>query len=1184
MTERLQMQDMTARTGENLAPALSAEQQAALRVSQALTDIRENGDTFDVFARRIHGTSTIKTRAAVVGSTPSGIAAMLGGDLVYMWAVPTAWVGGVATLAVGATIAGGAYGVQRLREKGKAAKAEQAQGVIRDYLGEEVDVIRNVRRKDKGLTLRWFGGDEEYGAATKNNVVQRFARVVAFAETQPVRDIVVSASILEHDSTGKLAAKLKPQLTNTAQVLQRAKGAPIGDRLADADLLRLTPAQARQVLEKLNKTTATEALTDWFLEMQSEHPLAKHYATWKELGNPVELKGSLAEVVRSSIERYANAHTLSGSTKILMEVSDSKGRTAVAPYRVRTDSTVTAGPHGLQVSTFTHSITSAGIHNVAAPDELASAQPPPTQPSSIKLDNQSYEAMLGMPVPEYVKKLLELKEIADAAKNNKDTPEANVSTLSSDDQLKLQIALYYLYRNGNDADTASPARTKSPKDGATPQTLFERMTREKPVSALFHARAYRTRLRSRGSVPKDEQTIEYKRMMGIRTVGKKAIAATVSLVVGVGGGLLWEAGRVENNKGTMTCENTDIFMELKLPLTPEELEYCDSDMRTFYSVVGTAADAVRKGVGTVEDEAILKLYEMGWLTPDNVEDFSRTVSDEWLKQKTDELGKRFNLYGDSRSSVIGDAETDGNPAIWDLKAYNGATTNGYWPSSMQNHLTLQATPEGDLLPLEGIRVTFDKNSPDYSAPIGTVIPERIDSDIGADVAFIRPLTNLPAKPVDNGQQLISAKGRLINIPQDRLYLTGNPGEKNFPVYDLPVLQGADLVALNIVIRNIRTDAVIDRPVTYPYQTSDGIFHVALTELTSINGYLDVEYWIEPQATSDILVHAEKPIEANQIGEGTQLLKDVLGQKFMDNLTTQLGVNPDASIQEIAEAIHSSRIYSFNPYKDDGGKPSQPFLKVRDKLFVENEDFLTTREALSLIGSYAAEMDSANCNVAFLLLALASGGGDNKQFIAPTTGFMENGDGILSSVESHIWATDNKGNTIDPTPSGGNVQIPKPESFKDKPPQKPATGDLALHAAASLAALGIGFFVGRKGAPLATRAAQRTLHARRRRRSEKAREWFDGSNPERDEGIALLRHMVYAPPTKAFVSGGMTVQVSGQPSAERQIAGIPGFDSRKALTALVRERQRTGQVEVTRLQRRMLAHIVAQSAKARSQQL
>lgn len=124
------------------------------------------------------------------------------------------------------------------------------------------------------------------------------------------------------------------------------------------------------------------------------------------------------------------------------------------------------------------------------------------------------------------------------------------------------------------------------------------------------------------------------------------------------------------------------------------------------------------------------------------------------------------------------------------------------------------------------------------------------------------------------------------------------------------------------------------------------------------------------------------------------------KRVKEAIAVGLGLDSNAPLEEVILAI-KNKYYSLTPIKDAGlsGK-----VKKMDK-----EEYFKC----------IASLDSLICNLAASLVV------EYADDLAYVVGYMDNGDGYITSNEAHAWAMDNKGNIIDATP---NVAVSKEDSI------------------------------------------------------------------------------------------------------------------------------------------------------------
>ena len=124
------------------------------------------------------------------------------------------------------------------------------------------------------------------------------------------------------------------------------------------------------------------------------------------------------------------------------------------------------------------------------------------------------------------------------------------------------------------------------------------------------------------------------------------------------------------------------------------------------------------------------------------------------------------------------------------------------------------------------------------------------------------------------------------------------------------------------------------------------------------------------------------------------------KNIKEAIAVGLGLDSNAPLEEVILAI-KNKYYSLTPIKDAGlsGK-----VKKMDK-----EEYFKC----------IASLDSLICNLAASLVV------EYADDLAYVVGYMDNGDGYITSNEAHAWAMDNKGKIIDATP---NVAVSKEDSI------------------------------------------------------------------------------------------------------------------------------------------------------------
>lgn len=1111
-------------TEQDVLP-VAAERPLEPVVVDALQTIAAH-DTMDVYGRRLRGTSMLATRGITMAGLPAVGIGLISESITF--GPQTFLIGGTTATIAGTTIAGLMYTGQRLTEKSRALGAEQAEAVIRNHLAEPVDVIRDKHR-GHALSVRWYGADERYGNSEDAGLVDRFAKIVDFAEAYEVAEVVVPASLFARGDEASLQDRYKDKLTTTRDFFVQKKGIPIEDRSADETLAQLTPGEARELateLQAVAQVSKTDVIATWLMNIRPEHPLAAAYTEWQRLGQPAELRPRLARIMQSSLDRHFSSIDLTPGLKLA--VTDEQGHT-IGHTRLRVGTSVTVSPQGItRLST-------------------AQTQAHGEQPTHISRDD--FSAILGCSVDEFIDQLLERKG----------------GQLLPHEQWKLELALYHLLQKpDNHPATAGRVRTRTVQAEVETDTLYERMLQEKPrTSAVWPS------VRRRGDVPKDEQTIKYNRLFW-RNAGKKVGAFVLATAIGGAAGVGWGMAWGQDEMRDITCQPPapKEASQLVTPdtSTPEEIaEYCDSNLATFYDILGTAAQHVYDGNATYEDLLLIKAYELGILTPDSLDFFKSSVNKAWVNERARDISERHNLYGGGETQV-GDVQLGSNPALWSLKPMNGAQTTGYWPMNVQSHITVESTEQladDSLPPLADASVAFDNPSLRKKlVPLGT----PITTEQQEEVEFIRVLS-VPRSPSDLNKPLISVSGR--QIPQgSELALFDLSTDYNWQrTFALPVIQGGDIVAAKVVIRSLSDDKVMETPPVTFYQRADGTFAFRIPQSNddyAAKGYLDIQYWVEPGANTDLPVRAEHPMTAQTVGETSQPLTALLTPQDVAAMRQTLGLSDGQNAEAVGGAIASTRAYSFTPYGDSRGAGDV-------SVFKNPTAPLPTREILRLVGEYAAHMDKANCNVAELIEILSTRGVDGERFLNAINGFHEDGDGVLSQAESHAWVVASDGKFIDATPGGG--VIPPAEPYKESPKHgsDDSLGEI-VRTTVALAALGMGTYTGYRFGP-------GTLAGIRRRRRESAAEWFNDDTVDGD--VRLLGHLLYSRPGTHIDDSDLPASVTQGPARDgaARLRAVPGIGSR-AIGELVAERRADGVLKLSAESERRLRTVVAKAQRAR----
>ncbi len=1032
-------------------PAELAEHIGRPEIGEALDSIRQ-GDPLDIFARRLRGTSALGTRAVTMAGLPSASLELL--SHAEDFGAQTFLIGGSVVVATGAVVSTVAYGLGRLRQGSRADRADAAQEAVRDTLGEPVDVIRGNgggMRKSKKLTLRWAGADTAYADGPVRNLPGRFDKVVAFAEEHGIREVVASTRLLtavKTDISGEYADKQ----TTTQDLLKAKKGIPISDAKADETLLQLTTAEARQLAERLKAegmASKTEIIAEWLLQLNSGHPLAAAYKDWLSRGKPDELKPGMIEIIRSGLDRHFNGDRR-GNPSIKVRVTD--GGTTIAHQKVAVDSDATVG--------------SSGVHSISSGRAISEQG---VKHASVSI--MSFESIVGGDLDtDFIPDLLEREG----------------EKLGSHETWQLELALYHLLRNEKDEPTAQLRQTDArgaSGSGKIPETLYARLINEPPRTFP------RTWLPERGKINKEDQTIGYNRLF-LRNAGKKGAAMVAAIVVGAGIGGTWGAVWDTYGAAEVLCHPSEHW-GLNKPLTSAEQAHCHSLSVKLYDKLGGVAEGVARANDNLENALLLQAYHMGIVDPQNDSWLMKGVNQKWMSEKIADFEQRYNLYGGA-SSTMGDVHLDPkNPAIWGLSPVNGASTNGYWIENVQDRIFVDSA-SGDIPPFKQLGITFE-TSRDAIVPMGTSVPPEAQSQVEA----VRELNNLPNAVEAQGRQLIIVNGRQALASKNSnsvLYGLPDGPQTSFQDFSLPVLQGGDIVAANITLNDLTNNKVIKALPSKIYQRTDGTFHLLVSnQIPSNQGYLAIQYTLDPHATNALPVHAERPMEMQRYAS-TSVPLNTLPTQDVAKIRQEIGVPTNATASQVAAAIANTRSYSYTPYAD--AKPQK---------LIAADDSLAIGPILGAIGENAAEMDSADCNVANFTEVLATKGvGGDDNFLNLADGFHNDGDKVLSQSESHQFVVGKNAQIIDATPTSGDVKTPAPTPY-----EKPSTSHPDI---TKTVIEGIGILAGsagslRLGAEISPLAAEYI----RRRRRQQAVDWFTGDNPWLETALEVIGRVQFGSP-------------------------------------------------------------------------
>ena len=509
----------------------------------------------------------------------------------------------------------------------------------------------------------------------------------------------------------------------------------------------------------------------------------------------------------------------------------------------------------------------------------------------------------------------------------------------------------------------------------------------------------------------------------------------------------------------------------------------------------------------------------------------------------EDFQKRVNLYGE-RSSV-GDVQlpTDGDPVLWSLNPIKGASTKGYWPTSVQNHLLITDNALGGDIP------PFTKAGLEFRSGRGvSLIPEGApaQSDFeGNSFTRIREL-DIPDSVPHDGKQLIEVNGRLLLSAGESFHYA--PERRLWRSFPLPVQHGADIVAANILVKDLSNDKVVAQPDIRVYQQDDGTFHVMflLDSHKQTERYMSINYTIDPHAASDWPVRAVEPIKVGRQFSSDkyfQPLSSLLSVDDVSMVNRTLGLPPNASVQDTVNAIQKKQVYSFTPYADEG---------IKGELQDPDSPPVPTDELLARVADYAAQLRAANCNASGTEGIIATRGVDGNGFLNGVVGFSNNdGDNTLTQTNSHFFTTNNEGVFYDFTPTK------LPENFVPPPPPAPFRGEVGS-GSDSIELIGQ-IVVGLTGFGLAVPVGAKYF---RRRRQQGLSRWIDQPEDTLGLDISLINHLLFMPSGSTVTETPASKKIIlDADTVKRSIQSLPVLTP-KHLDELVRRRQSEGTVDLS----------------------
>lgn len=1000
----------------------------------------QNKDTLDVYGRRLRGTSALISRAVIAVGIPT-----LAAELLQASGTQTFSVDATLYTLGGAAISTLIYGAGRLSEKKQASQAEEAQQIIRDTLDEPVDVIRNKRKrhkKSRELTLRWYGADTQMSNGNNpDNLPGRFSKIIDFADQHAISSVVVSTKLFDLGDTPSLTEKYRQNLTSTNKLLQAEKGVGITDRMADPSLVRLSIKDAKEILAQLQtekEISRFEAIAEWFnkLKLVQQHPFVAAYQEWKQHGKAEELKKPLTNIMRSSLERHFSGDF---ALPVLVE-----------KIRVHSDLLVTVSPEGVFLTQSPRITNATENHN--------------------SVEFVSFSHMVGGNVDHFINDLLERRG----------------KRLAPHEMWKLELSIYHLLTHN---DTKSAIAHAAQDQEASPavsktKTLYTRMQNERPRTKVTWPH-----LPERGKVKSEDQTIAYGKRSR-RTLATKSASLVLAAAIGYGGGAAWgfEAGKALAYDRANHCIT---LSQIKSPSkAAKEKAACNTTTARLDNILRSGrqdSDRVNTDLANVFRT---KWYESGIPMPNSLKPSGVGKGPMLFTGIINKWGNA-NIYGHGTSEV-GNVPKNKNYPVWTLDPINGAKTEGYWPTNVQNHITVTTEPGiGNLPPFANLIIQFDNQS--------EVAPSGIQLTTQQRPEFARTLS-LPKSPTDMTKPLIGVSGAQSLVGDTNISQSAQKDSKgtNFQVYSLPVIQGGDIVAANFVVRNLISNKVIDTPPFHVYQRNDGTFYALVPLNEQLPGYLSLNYWVEPNASTALPVQAVYPISTsiNKLLNGGKSIPLTQALSRMDTakLDRELGLAPYSSAANIAGFIKQTHTYNLDPST----------IGINHLISPTN---LSLSQILLREAEYEIKLPSLNCNETTLSEVIASSGRDNTGFVNPVLGFRNGSDNTLSQSDSHEWTITNgiKGSKIiDGTPESNKVETAKVQTINVPPVPNDALGREIEEGAAALGLLGFGFYGNRRLRPVVASI-----------RKDAAQKYFQGNKPELERGLRILGQLLYAQPGSAI---------------------------------------------------------------------
>jgi len=398
--------------------------------------------------------------------------------------------------------------------------------------------------------------------------------------------------------------------------------------------------------------------------------------------------------------------------------------------------------------------------------------------------------------------------------------------------------------------------------------------------------------------------------------------------------------------------------------------------------------------------------------------FSNNDYIEWTRRVG--LSSPEHAVRPSSEMFIGDGPTT-NQALYQVTPLTGGTSAGYYYTETYDTMGLMLSSSP---PLDGGTITYSSMKIPKHHTLDKVFPHSRDI-------------------------LAQHPDFMIETPYIQIFkrsLSGVSGGNSTEIA-LPIRADMSLVGAMIVDAQ---NPAIEVPISVAQSNADGTLVAHMSN--EIEGKLHdlgaehpvLRYWTKQTMdtsniwTSKKRLYAESYLYDLEIGE-------TISQRERDEVAASvrndLGLPSDASLADIYHAVQDGHEYAFLPFQREGDT---------HKIDTDSEVGM-----LQQIGRILAKRKTLNCNLAATLTTLATLDTGNAQL---ASGFMEDGDGTIGTVESHVWLVDTSNSQIiETTPSNLAEGEEKPplESFAQHAASKnPSSAGLLADAAGAAILLAV----------------------------------------------------------------------------------------------------------------------------------